>query len=70
MHDLNLAALYFDDIVLLEGGRIVAQGSPPDVLNADRIRSVFHANVLIQPHPARPLSPHVILLPEQDPRSA
>ncbi len=65
MHDLNLAALYFDDLVLLERGRIVAQGTPSDVLNAERIREVFNANVLIQPHPAREDAPQVVLLPMQ-----
>jgi iron complex transport system ATP-binding protein len=63
MHDLNLAALYFDDLVMLERGRIVAQGKPADVLSAERIRSVFEARVQVQPHPARRDAPHVILLP-------
>jgi iron complex transport system ATP-binding protein len=65
MHDLNLAALYFDDLVLLERGRIVAQGAPSQVLSAERIRAVFNADVLIQPHPARADSPQVVLLPTQ-----
>lgn len=63
MHDLNLAGLYFDDVALLERGRVVAQGSPQAVLNAERIRAVFHADVLVQPHPARQDAPQVILLP-------
>jgi iron complex transport system ATP-binding protein len=66
MHDLNLAALYFDDLVLLERGRIVAQGAPQTVLNAEQIRTVFHANVMIQPHPTRENAPQVILLPTKD----
>lgn len=66
MHDLNLAALYFDDLVLLERGRIVAQGVPQDVLKVERIRDVFKANVLIQPHPTRAELPQVILLPQQN----
>ncbi len=65
MHDLNLAALYFDDLVLLERGRIVAQGAPPEVLNAERIREVFNAKVLIQTHPARADAPQVFLLPNE-----
>ena len=65
MHDLNLAALYFDDLVLLERGRIVAQGAPAEVLSVDRIRDVFHANVLVQAHPAREDAPQVILLPTE-----
>lgn len=63
MHDLNLASLYFDDLMLLEHGRIVAEGTPQAVLNVAQIRSVFNADVLIQPHPTRADSPQVILLP-------
>lgn len=66
MHDLNLASLYFDDVVLLERGRIVARGTPDAVLNAEQIRAVFHANVLIQPHPTQSQSPQVILMPTPD----
>lgn len=64
MHDLNLAALYFDDLVLLEQGRIVAAGTPAQVLSVEQIRSVFHANVMVQPHPTRQNSPQVVLLPD------
>lgn len=65
MHDLNLAALYFDDIVLLERGRIAAQGAPAAVLEPERIRAIFNARVLVQPHPARAQLPQVIMLPTE-----
>ncbi len=65
MHDLNLAALYFDDLVLLARGRIVAHGSPQAVLTPERIRDVFHANVLVEAHPARAQIPHLVLLPDR-----
>jgi iron complex transport system ATP-binding protein len=41
VHDLNLAARFADQIVLLNHGRFVAGGSPPDVLSADLIRDAF-----------------------------
>jgi iron complex transport system ATP-binding protein len=41
VHDLNLAARFADQIVLLDRGRVVAAGSPADVLTRDRIRGVF-----------------------------
>jgi iron complex transport system ATP-binding protein len=62
MHDLNLAALYFGTLHMLCDGRLVASGSPSEVLQEDRIREVFRANVRIQRHPTRH-APQVILLP-------
>jgi iron complex transport system ATP-binding protein len=41
VHDLNLAARFADQIVLLNHGRVVATGTPAEVLTADRIRDVF-----------------------------
>jgi len=41
LHDLALAAHFFPRLVLLDGGRIVADGPPADVLNPARIRDVF-----------------------------
>jgi iron complex transport system ATP-binding protein len=41
VHDLNLAARFADQIVLLDEGRVVANGTPQEVLTADRIRNVF-----------------------------
>jgi len=44
VHDLNLAARFADQIVLLNHGRVVAAGTPDEVLTADRIREVFGVN--------------------------
>ncbi|HEY6046278.1 MAG TPA: heme ABC transporter ATP-binding protein [Pyrinomonadaceae bacterium] len=41
VHDLNLAARFADQIVLLNHGRFVAGGSPAEVLSADLIRDAF-----------------------------
>jgi iron complex transport system ATP-binding protein len=41
LHDLGLAAHFFPRLVLIRGGRIVADGAPRDVLTDDRIRDVF-----------------------------
>jgi len=41
LHDLGLAAHFFPRLVLLDRGRIVADGSPAEVLSPDRIREVF-----------------------------
>jgi iron complex transport system ATP-binding protein len=41
VHDLNLAARFADQIVLMDRGRVVASGTPGEVLTIDRIRNVF-----------------------------
>ena len=41
VHDLNLAARFADQIVLLNDGRVEASGAPADVLTRERIRAVF-----------------------------
>ena len=62
MHDLNLAALYFDRLVLLDEGRVVAEGPPAQVLHEERIRQVFGATVQVHMHPTCE-APQVVLLP-------
>jgi iron complex transport system ATP-binding protein len=41
LHDLGMAAHFFPRLVLLDRGRIVADGAPADVLAPERIRDVF-----------------------------
>lgn len=41
VHDLNLAARFADQILVLSGGRIVAHGTPAEVLTPERISEVF-----------------------------
>ena len=41
LHDLNLAAAFFPRLLLLDHGRLVADGPAPMVLGPERIRNVF-----------------------------
>lgn len=41
MHDLNLTAMYADRVYVLDGGRVVASGSPRQVLTAQTLSEVF-----------------------------
>lgn len=41
LHDLGLAAHFFPRLVLLDRGRVIADGPPSEVLTPDRIRAVF-----------------------------
>jgi iron complex transport system ATP-binding protein len=52
MHDLTSAAQYGERLVLLDRGRVVADGVPADVLTAERIAHVYGARVEILDRPA------------------
>lgn len=53
LHDLNLAAGYADRIVLLEQGRVAADGTPAQVLTREHIERVYQQPVLVLRHPQR-----------------
>jgi iron complex transport system ATP-binding protein len=49
MHDLTLAAQYADRMVLLDRGRVAADGSPRDVLTEEAIARHYGASIDIVP---------------------
>ncbi|MDE3088524.1 MAG: ABC transporter ATP-binding protein [Chloroflexota bacterium] len=63
MHDLNLAALFFERLALLDDGHLVTEGLPRQVLSKERVENVFGAQVVVQAHPSRENVPHIIVLP-------
>jgi peptide/nickel transport system ATP-binding protein len=56
-HDVNLASLYADRLLLLSAGRILSLGQPQQVLTEERVSEVYGADVLMGRHPEtqRPL---------------
>lgn len=59
-HDLNLASLYCQHLVVLHEGRIFAQGSPNETVTREIIKTVYKTEVDIIIHP-RVRVPQVIL---------
>ena len=57
LHDLNLAARYSHHLIAMKQGRIVATGSPADLLTPPRIEEVFgiQARVMRDPITGSPL---------------
>ncbi|HVK99757.1 MAG TPA: heme ABC transporter ATP-binding protein, partial [Dongiaceae bacterium] len=51
LHDLNLAARFAHRILMLHDGRLVAQGTPDEVLQPDLIECVFSVKTQIIKHP-------------------
>lgn len=52
LHDLNQAARYADELVVMSNGELVAQGVPEDVLTADLVQEVFGLAAMIGTDPA------------------
>lgn len=50
LHDLNLASLWSDRVMLLAEGRLVAEGQPSDVLDETTLTRWYHADVMVHPH--------------------
>lgn len=63
LHDLTLAALFCDRLVVLDKGRVVAAGTPAEVLTAELISSVYGVAARVIPDGAGNGRPSVQLLP-------
>ncbi|TMP27340.1 heme ABC transporter ATP-binding protein [Pseudoalteromonas rubra] len=51
LHDLNLASLYADRILLLDQGQIRSDGPPQDVLRRDVLQPIYQTGMQINLHP-------------------
>ena len=51
IHDMNLAALWFDRLVLVHEGRIFADGPPEAVIRPELLEAVFQCGVDVIAHP-------------------
>ncbi|NKX53163.1 ABC transporter ATP-binding protein [Arthrobacter sp. E918] len=61
LHDISLAARYSDHMVAMKAGRIVAQGTPAEVVTPDLLQEVFGLAAQVVPEPTEG-RPHVIPL--------
>ncbi|WP_342513276.1 adenosylcobinamide amidohydrolase [Sporosarcina sp. FSL K6-1522] len=62
-HDINLASLYCDRLLLMDQGQIAAIGEPQDVVKEAIVQKVYAARVKTQAHPELP-KPQLTLLPD------
>ncbi len=49
IHDLNMAAAYCDELVVLSQGELIATGTPKEVLTPALIQSVFQVTASVEP---------------------
>ncbi|WP_321504553.1 ABC transporter ATP-binding protein [uncultured Methanoregula sp.] len=64
-HDLNMAALYCDRLIMIRNGQIVADDIPARVLTPEKIRDVYGADVVTSFHPA---TGRAFLIPLDNPK--
>ena len=64
-HDLALAAAWADRVVVLERGRVVADGGPHDVLTEELLSRVYRTPVEVIPHPVTGVP---LIVPRRDVR--
>jgi iron complex transport system ATP-binding protein len=66
MHDLGLAAAYADRVVVLDGGRVRAAGTPAEVLTAELLSDVYEHPIEVFEHPR---TGELIVLPDRSGRT-
>ncbi|MVW78620.1 heme ABC transporter ATP-binding protein [Bordetella sp. 02P26C-1] len=54
LHDINLAAHWCDELILLGGGTIIAYGTPAQVLTPANLRSIYDIDADVLRHPTQP----------------
>lgn len=51
IHDINLAAQYCDELVALQQGHLLRQGSPAEMMNSDVLAEIYQVDMHIIRHP-------------------
>ncbi|MBU2643306.1 heme ABC transporter ATP-binding protein [bacterium] len=62
-HDINLASLYADTLLLLKNGQVIRSGSPVAVLAYDVLESAYGCSLLVDTNPVK-ACPRITLVPE------
>lgn len=65
LHDLNAAALYCDELIALDNGKLLAAGSAKTVLTSAHIAELYDAHTVIITHPEQDV-PQLLLQPNKE----
>ena len=60
LHNLNLAAQYADRCLILDNGRLVADGAASDVFTEETLSNVFDLDIWLKHHPEDPSIPLIV----------
>jgi len=67
LHDLNIASLYCDEVILLDDGNVKANGHPRAIMNQELLQEIYDTHLTRREHPAAP-SPLIAPVPHGDER--
>jgi iron complex transport system ATP-binding protein len=68
-HDINLASLYCDRLLLMDRGEVAAIGTPDEVVDERKMERVYAARIRAGMHPEVP-KPQITLLPAKEPEDS
>ncbi len=51
LHDLNHAAMFCDELIVMLSGKVVASGTPEEVINENILKEVFSIDARVEPSP-------------------
>lgn len=63
-HDVNLAAMYADELLLLSNGCIVSKGLPENVLSFETLEKAYNCKLLVDKSPVGEF-PRITLIPKR-----
>ena len=63
-HDINLAAMYSDELFLMNKGRMVRKGSPKKVLTYQSLEKAYGCKLLVDNSPLGDF-PRITLIPQR-----
>ena len=58
LHDINQASAHADRIIAMKDGRIVADGTPADILTSDKLEAVFGFRMRVETIEGKPFALH------------
>jgi iron complex transport system ATP-binding protein len=50
-HDINLASKYCSRLILMDKGKVIADGKPLDVINSENLSKIYDFNIILKQHP-------------------
>lgn len=51
LHDVNMAARFCDEIVALHSGRLIARGTPGEIMTPEKLQAIYGIAMGTMPHP-------------------